>query len=114
MELLGMTGVQVEAAGDGAQAVAKFQNAPEGWFDLILMDIQMPVMDGYEAARRIRQLPRPDAQSVWIVAMTANAFVEDVRLARQAGMNEHISKPVDVDRLMEILRGQLRPKTAQH
>ena len=114
MELLGLTGVQVEAAGDGAQAVAKFQNAPEGWFDLILMDIQMPVMDGYEAARRIRQLPRPDAQSVWIVAMTANAFVEDVRLARQAGMNEHISKPVDVDRLMEILRGQLRPKTAQH
>ena len=114
MELLGMTGVQVEAAGDGAQAVAKFQNAPEGWFDLILMDIQMPVMDGYEAARRIRQLPRPDAQSVWIVAMTANAFVEDVRLARQAGMNEHISKPVDVDRLMEILRGQLRPKMAQH
>ena len=114
MELLGMTGVQVEAAGDGAQAVAKFQNAPEGWFDLILMDIQMPVMDGYEAARRIRQLPRPDAQSVWIVAMTANAFVEDVRLARQAGMNEHISKPVDVDRLMEILRGQLRPKRAQH
>ena len=114
MELLGMTGVQVEVAGDGAQAVAKFQNAPEGWFDLILMDIQMPVMDGYEAARRIRQLPRPDAQSVWIVAMTANAFVEDVRLARQAGMNEHISKPVDVDRLMEILRGQLRPKTARH
>ncbi len=114
MELLGMTGVQVEAAEDGAQAVSKFQNAPEGWFDLILMDIQMPVMDGYEAARRIRQLPRPDAQSVWIVAMTANAFVEDVRLARQAGMNEHISKPVDVDRLMEILRGQLRPKTARH
>ena len=64
--------------------------------------------------RSIRQLPRPDAQSVWIVAMTANAFVEDVRLARQAGMNEHISKPVDVDRLMEILRGQLRPKTARH
>ena len=114
MELLGMTGVQVETAGDGAQAVEKFQNAPEGWFDLIFMDIQMPVMDGYEAARRIRRLPRADAQSVWIVAMTANAFVEDVRLARQAGMNEHISKPVDVDRLMEILRGRLRPKTARN
>lgn len=114
MELLGMTGVQVETAADGAQAVEKFQNAPEGWFDLIFMDIQMPVMDGYEAARRIRRLPRADAQSVWIVAMTANAFVEDVRLARQAGMNEHISKPVDVDRLMEILRGRLRPKAARN
>ena len=106
-ELLCMTGVQVEVAEDGAQAVEKFQNAPEGWYDLIFMDIQMPVMDGYEAARRIRGLPRPDAGRIWIVAMTANAFVEDVRRSRQAGMNEHISKPVDVDRLNEILRRRL-------
>ena len=112
LELLGMTGVQVETASDGAQAVEKFRQSPEGWFDLIFMDIQMPVMDGYEAARRIRQLPRPDARSVWIVAMTANAFLEDVRQARQAGMNEHISKPVDVDRLYEILRGQLKPRVS--
>lgn len=112
MELLGMTGVQVEAAGDGAQAVEKFQNSPEGYYDLIFMDIQMPVMDGYDATQQIRKLPRQDAEQVWIVAMTANAFMEDVRRSREAGMNEHISKPVDVDRLMEILRGHLKPKTA--
>ena len=110
MELLGMTGVQVDAAGDGAQALDLFQRSPEGWYDLILMDIQMPVMDGFEATRRIRALPRQDAQGVWIVAMTANAFVEDIRLSRAAGMNEHVSKPVDVDRLMDILRRQLKPR----
>ncbi len=110
MELLGMTGVQVDAADDGAQALDLFQRSPEGWYDLILMDIQMPVMDGFEATRRIRALPRQDAQGVWIVAMTANAFVEDIRLSRAAGMNEHVSKPVDVDRLMDILRRQLKPR----
>ena len=113
MELLGFTGVQVETAGDGAQALEKFQQSPEGYYDLILMDVQMPVMDGYEATRRIRKLPRADAQNVWIVAMTANAFMEDVRRSRDAGMNEHISKPVDVDRLFEILRSRLKPKAAQ-
>ena len=71
------------------------------------MDIQMPVMDGYEAARRIRSLDRPDAGTVWIVAMTANAFVEDMRLSREAGMNEHVSKPVDLERLQDVLRRQL-------
>ena len=113
MELLGMTGVQVEVAGDGAQALEKFRQSPEGYYDIIFMDVQMPVMDGYEATRQIRKLPRQDAGSVWIVAMTANAFMEDVRQARQAGMNEHISKPVDVDHLLEILRTQLRPKAAR-
>ena len=73
---------------------------------MILMDIQMPVMDGYEATRQIRGMDRPDAKSVWIVAMTANAFVEDIRRTREAGMNEHISKPVDPDRLKEILYTQ--------
>ncbi len=113
VELLEMTGVQVEVAGDGGQAVQMFEAAPEGYYDLVFMDIQMPVMDGYEATRRIRQMPRGDAGSVWIVAMTANAFVEDIRLSREAGMNEHVSKPVDLDRLLEILRGQLKPRPAK-
>ena len=63
----------------------------------------MPIMNGYDAAKNIRQLPRKDAQTVWIVAMTANAFVEDIRLSQEAGMNEHCSKPVNTDRLHEIL-----------
>ena len=109
MELLGMTGVQVEVAGDGAQAVDMFAAAPADYYDLIFMDVQMPVMNGYEATRRIRQMDREDAGRVWIVAMTANAFVEDVRLSREAGMNEHVSKPVDLERLQEILRAQLKP-----
>lgn len=109
MELLGMTGVQVEAAGDGQQAVDRFAASPPGWYDLIFVDIQMPVMDGYQAARRIRAMDRPDAQSVWIVAMTANAFVEDVRLSREAGMNEHVSKPVDLDHIQELLSRRLKP-----
>ena len=109
VELLGLTGVQVEVAGDGAQAVDMFAAAPAGDYDLIFMDVQMPVMNGYEATRRIRQMDREDAGRVWIVAMTANAFVEDVRLSREAGMNEHVSKPVDLERLQEILRAQLKP-----
>ena len=109
MELLGMTGVQVEVANNGRQAVDMFERSPEGWYDMIFMDIQMPVMDGYEAARCIRTLPRPDAAYIWIVAMSANAFLEDVRLSRASGMNEHISKPVDMERLLETLRGHLKP-----
>ncbi len=107
VELLSSTGIQVEAADNGARAVEIFAASPENHFDLILMDIQMPVMNGYEATRKIRQLKRADAQTVWIVAMTANAFVEDIRLSQEAGMNDHVSKPVDPDRLLEILRSRL-------
>lgn len=103
MEILSMTGVQVEVADNGAEALERFEASPEGYFDIIFMDIQMPVMDGYEATRRIRRLDRKDAGQVWIVAMTANAFVEDIRLSREAGMNEHCSKPVDPKHLQEIL-----------
>ena len=108
-ELLGMTGVQLETVWNGAQALEKIQSSPEGWFNLIFMDVQMPVMDGYEAARRIRALPRPDAQQVWIVAMTANAFMEDVRQSQGAGMDEHVSKPIDLKRLQDVL-GRLLPR----
>ena len=107
VELLGMTGIQVETAENGQQAVEKFAAAPEGWYDVIFMDIQMPVMDGYEAVRAIRRMDRSDAGEVWIVAMTANAFVEDVRLSREAGMNEHVSKPIDLERLQDVLRRRL-------
>ena len=106
-ELLSMTGVEVDMAENGLQAAERFAAVPEGYYDIIFMDIQMPVMDGYEAARRIRSLDRPDAGTVWIVAMTANAFVEDMRLSREAGMNEHVSKPVDLERLQDVLRRQL-------
>lgn len=106
VELLSLTGIQVETADNGARALELFASSPEGHFDIIFMDIQMPVMDGYEATRRIRALQRQDAKNVWIVAMTANAFVEDIRLSREAGMNEHCSKPVDPERLTEILRSR--------
>lgn len=111
VELLSFTGVQVEVADNGAIAVEMFEKSEIGYFDLIFMDIQMPVMDGYEATRRIRKLDRSDAGSVWIVAMTANAFVEDIKNSREAGMNEHCSKPIDPERLQEILRNRLAPKS---
>lgn len=110
VEIFSLIGVQTEVADNGAQAVEKFAASPEGYYDVIFMDIQMPVLNGYEATRKIRQLSRKDAESVWIVAMTANAFVEDIRLSREAGMNEHCSKPVDPERLQEILRNQLKHK----
>ena len=113
VELLSVTGVQVEVADNGACALEMFENSSEGYYDLIFMDIQMPIMDGYEATKRIRQLPRSDAKSVWIVAMTANAFVEDIRMSREAGMNEHCSKPVDPERLHEIMRGHLKQQSTQ-
>jgi len=108
IELLSLIGVQVEEAENGAEAVKIFEASPEGYFDLIFMDIQMPVMNGYEATKKIRQMPRQDAKDIWIVAMTANAFVEDIHMSKDAGMNEHLSKPVDVERLQEILRTRLK------
>lgn len=95
-ELIGATGASVESAEDGVQAVEKFKESAEGYYDLILMDVQMPHMDGYEATRCIRALGRSDAQKVPIFAMTANAFAEDVQKSREAGMNAHISKPLDI------------------
>ena len=106
-ELLGMTGIQVDTAENGREAVDRFAAAPENYYDIIFMDIQMPVMGGYEAARHIRAMNRPDAGRVWIVAMTANAFVEDMRMSKEAGMNEHVSKPVDLERLQDVLRRRL-------
>lgn len=88
-------GLEVTVAGDGQEAVDMFQKAPPYTYQLIFMDIMMPVMDGYDATREIRSLDRPDAASIPIIAMTANAFAEDVKKAKEAGMNEHIAKPLD-------------------
>ena len=103
VEILGSTGAKVDAVRNGQEAVDAFSGKPEFYYDLILMDIQMPVMDGLEAARRIRALRRPDASVVHIVAMTANAFVEDRQKSVEAGMNAHITKPLDVEQVLECL-----------
>ncbi len=107
-ELLGFIGVSVEQAEDGRQALDMVRQSPPHYYDLVFMDIQMPVMDGYEAARAIRALDRPDAGSLPIIAMTANAFASDIRQAKDAGMNGHIAKPVEVDKLMDVLKTWLR------
>ena len=103
-ELLTAIGVEVEQAEDGKQAVEKVQSSSPYHYDLIFMDIQMPVMNGYEAARRIRSLDREDTGKVPIIAMTANAFADDVREAYDAGMNDHVAKPVEVGKLVEVLQ----------
>lgn len=103
MEILGSTGVQIDTACNGQEAVDAFTAKPEFYYALILMDIQMPVMDGLEATRRIRSLGRLDASEVAIVSMTANAFAEDRQRSIEAGMNAHITKPVDVEQLLECL-----------
>ena len=102
-DLLELEDVTSERAENGRIAVDTFSKAPPGRFDAILMDLRMPVMDGLEAARAIRALPRSDAGSVPIIALTANAFEEDVRQSLEAGMNAHLPKPVDADRLYETL-----------
>ena len=101
-------GIEVTNAIDGKQAVDLFADSAPGYFDVVLMDVMMPVMDGLEAAKRIRAMERPDAGTVPIFAMTANAFSDDVRLSREAGMNEHLSKPLDSKLLIEKLQQYLR------
>ena len=104
VEILNEYGFVVDTAENGAEAVEKVKNARPGDYDLVLMDVQMPVMDGYEATRQIRALADPALAGITILAMTANAFAEDILLAKNAGMNEHISKPLDMTRLRDVLR----------
>ncbi|MDO5116477.1 MAG: response regulator [Synergistaceae bacterium] len=104
-ELLGIYGVVTDEARNGEEALRMVAESAPGYYSLVFMDIQMPLMDGYEATRRIRLLEgRPDAASLPIVAMTANAFVEDVEAALKAGMNGHIAKPVNLAELYETLK----------
>lgn len=107
VEIIGMTGVQIECAANGKEAVDLFQSKPEGYYDLIFMDIQMPVLDGYQASAAIRETDRRDAGTIPIIAMTANAFTEDILASRRAGMNEHITKPLDFGELMRCMEAWL-------
>ena len=100
--IIGMTKVQIETAENGKEAVDKLIQSPEGWFDLVFMDIQMPIMNGYEATAAIRALAGSRGK-VPIVAVTANAFAEDVQLAKNAGMNGHLEKPLDFKKLSKTL-----------
>lgn len=103
-EILTLNGLLVEPAANGKVALEQFQNHPCGWYDAILMDIRMPVMDGMEATRRIRTLGKDDSRSVPIIAMTANAFDEDMKKSIENGMNGHLTKPIEVDKLLSMLK----------
>ena len=98
----------VDRTVNGKDGLEKFRDSEPGYYDAVLMDIRMPVMDGHEATRAIRSLDRPDAQTVPIIAMTAEAFEEDVRFAKETGMNGYITKPVDVNKMMETLRENIK------
>jgi len=106
VEILQMTGAEVETAENGKIAVEKVEASPEGLYDLVFMDIQMPVMNGYEATAAIRSLKGKQGK-LPIVAMTANAFAEDVQLAKNTGMNGHIAKPLDMNKLNDVLESWL-------
>ncbi len=110
-ELLGMYGMDIETAENGEEAVAYFEGTQPFSLDLILMDVQMPVMNGLDATRKIRSLARSDARSVPIVAMTANAFMEDIQRSLDAGMDGHLSKPLDMDQMRGCLKRFLGGKS---
>ena len=102
-DLLDLEEIEHEHAENGQLAVEMFASKPEGYFDAILMDVRMPVMDGLTATQRIRSLDRPDAKTIPIIAMTANVFDEDVQRSHEAGMDAHLSKPIEPDRLYETM-----------
>ena len=102
--LLSDEGANLTVARDGLQAVRMFQDKPEGYFDAILMDLMMPVMDGYTATKKIRSLERSDAKTIPIIAMTANAFQEDAEKCIAVGMNAHLAKPLDIEKMKKTIK----------
>ena len=108
VSILEAMGLDIETAKDGSVALEKIKAKPADYYDLVLMDIQMPMMDGYETTRAIRALDDPDKANVPIVAMTANAFAEDRKNAFDAGMNDHIAKPLDVEVVAQVITEQLQ------
>ena len=113
-EILKIEGVSCEIVENGRLALERFENAAEGEFDAVLMDVQMPVMNGYDATKAIRTLMRKDAAEIPIIAMTANAFAEDEKAALDAGMNAHIPKPIDIDMLRKIISQYTKRKEQKH
>lgn len=110
VDLLDMEGVKCEIACNGQEALQKFEQSEPGKYDLIFMDIQMPVMNGYEAARAIRACSHSEATTIPIVAMTANAFEDDVKAALDAGMNAHLAKPINMDKVKVVVNNVLKER----
>ena len=106
-ELISVTNARIDTAVNGQEALDMVTSSAPGYYSLVLMDIRMPVMDGYEASQNIRSTGRPDLQELPIIAMTANAFAEDKEQALEAGMNGHVSKPIDLRELYRILEKYL-------
>ena len=106
--ILEEAGFVVESAPDGTDAVSMVEKSEEYYYDVVLMDVQMPIMNGYEATRAIRNMPRKDVKSLPIIAMTANALEEDKEAALKNGMNAHISKPLNMDIFISVLKQFVR------
>ena len=109
-EFLTIENASCEIVENGKIALERFANSGEGEFDAILMDVQMPVMNGYDATKAIRSLERKDAREILIIAMTANAFAEDEKEALNAGMNVHLAKPIDVKLLKQVIKQFVKNK----
>lgn len=103
-EILSATGAIIEMAENGSEAIQKVEESEENYYSMIFMDIRMPIMNGYEATVIIRQLDREDVKQIPIIAMTADAFTEDIKRAKEAGMNDHIAKPIDIDKLYDLMK----------
>lgn len=110
MELIQAEGLQVERTADGVACVDRIEKMPADYYDLILMDIQMPIMDGYKATQMIRKMEDPEKAGIPIVAMTANAFAEDRQKALAVGMNDHVAKPIDMNQLMQVFVKHMKAK----
>ena len=103
--------IEVSIAANGKAGMELFAASPPGTYAAILMDLRMPIMDGYEATRQIRKLNHPDAATIPIIAMTADAFADDIQRCLDCGMNDHIAKPIDMDELREIVLRWSRERT---
>ena len=106
--ILESNGMKVDKAVDGLEAVDKFKHSKAGYYNVILMDIMMPNMDGWEAARKIRAMRRYDAPVIPIIAMSANSFAEDIVKSRISGMNQHLPKPIDANKLLAEIKKYIK------